>query len=304
MEIEEIIKKLKSLDLSTYPEKEIRELFNSVRHIASMVVTYHKGKVVMRARPNAEGERFSLKSQLSFKPQEFNHTFQRASTPYQTMFYATAVPDKVQPQELDNLRVIGIAETIPMMRDLEKSGYQKVSFGKWFVKENIDLLAIIHKDSFYTESSFTKELVDNFNEFSKNVPNEIVEKSLLFQTFLAEEFGKNEIRGDYDYMISAIFSEIAIKNGYDGVFYPSVRVGGRGFNIAITPEATKKLGLYVAGECSVYKKKDKTIVGNDAIVELNDENEFILQDIQSHQKECLAKLGLSSLEELKIIQME
>lgn len=299
MKIEEVIEKLKDLDLTTYPEKEIRDLFNNVRHIASMVVTYHRGKPVMRARPNNDGQRFSLKKELSYKPQEFNKTFQRASTPYQTMFYATAVPDKVLPQELDNLRIIGIAETIPMMRDLKKSGYQKVSFGKWIVKENINLLAIIHKDSFYTESSFTKELVDNFNEFSKNVPKEIVEKSLLFQTFLAEEFGKEDIRDDYDYMISAIFSEIAIKNGYDGVFYPSVRVGGRGFNIAITPEATKKLGLYVAGECSVYKLKDQTIVGNDAIVQLNDEDEFTLQNIPNHQKECLAKLGLTSIEELK-----
>ena len=54
--------------------------------------------------------------------------------------------------------------------------------------------------------------------------------------------------------------------GYDGVFYPSVRVGGKGFNIAITPEATKKLGLYVAGECSIYKLKDHTIIGNDVMM--------------------------------------
>jgi hypothetical protein len=106
-------------------------------------------------------------------------------------------------------------------------------------------------------------------------------------------------------MISAIFTQIAVSKGYDGVFYPSVRVGGRGFNIAITPEATKKLALYVAGECSVYKVKDHTILGNDAIIELDGEHEkFELREIPNNQQLILSKLGLKTLEELKILGKE
>jgi hypothetical protein len=44
MEIEKVIDGLKKLDLSTYPDKEIRSLLNSIGVIASMVVIYHKGK--------------------------------------------------------------------------------------------------------------------------------------------------------------------------------------------------------------------------------------------------------------------
>lgn len=305
MEIEEVISELKKLDLSTYPEQEIRFLLGKIGIMASMVVMYHKGKSVMRARPHDENERFKLKSDLSYKPQKFNRTYQRASTPYETMFYATAVPDIVEPGELENMRVIGIAETIPMMRDLKKSGYQKVSFGRWYVKETLNLLAIVHKDSYSKESSFTKELVEAFHEASKNVPKEIVEKSLKIQTYLAEEFSKENLRGDYDYMISAIFTQIAVSKGYDGVFYPSVRVGGRGFNIAITPEASKKMGLYVAGECSVYKINDHTILGNDAILELDGEQEeFELREIPNNQQLILSKLGLKTLDELKILSKE
>jgi len=305
MEIKEVISELKKLDLSTYPEKEIRFLLGKIGIMASMVVMYHKGKSVMRARPHDENERFKLKSDLSYKPQKFNKTYQRASTPYETMFYATAVPDTVEPGELENMRVIGIAETIPMMRDLKKSGYQKVSFGRWYVKETLNLLAIVHKDSYLKESSFTKELVEAFHEASKNVPKEIVEKSLKIQTYLAEEFSKENLRGDYDYMISAIFTQIAVSKGYDGVFYPSVRVGGRGFNIAITPEASKKMGLYVAGECSVYKINDHTILGNDAILELDGEQEeFELREIPNNQQLILSKLGLKTLDELKNLSKE
>jgi hypothetical protein len=305
VEIEEIISELKKLDLSTYPEKEIRSLLGKIGIMASMVVMYNRGKSVMRARPHNEDERFKLKSDLSYKPQKFNTTYQRASTPYETMFYATAIPDKIEPDELDNMRVIGIAETIPMMRDLKKSGYQKVSFGRWYAKETLTLLAIVHKDSYSKESSFTKELVEAFHEASKNAPKEVVEKSLKIQTYLAEEFSKEHLRGDYDYMISAIFTQIAVSKGYDGFFFPSVRVGGRGFNIAITPEATKKLGLYVAGECSVYKVKDHTILGNDAILELDGEQEeFELPEIPNNQQLILNKLGFKTLEELKNLAKE
>ena len=60
---------------------------------------------------------------------------------------------------------------------------------------------------------------------------------------MANEFAKENINEDYDYMISAVFSEMATKNRVDGIIYPSVRVGGKGFNIAITPKATEKLGV-------------------------------------------------------------
>jgi hypothetical protein len=149
----------------------------------------------MRARPNYNGERFEKKSDYSFKPQEYNKTYQRASTPNTTMFYATAVPEKLEPGELDNMRVIGVAETIPMLRDLTKSGYQKVSFGRWYVHEDIHLLAIVQKDKYYEESNYTRELVDAYNEFIKTTPQDILERSLAYTTFLADEFSKEDIRG-------------------------------------------------------------------------------------------------------------
>ncbi|MDH8702655.1 hypothetical protein M2138_002023 [Dysgonomonadaceae bacterium PH5-43] len=295
-----IIQQIKNLDLSTYPKERILALFQQVGKIGYIVVTFHRGKSVMRARPNYNGERFEKRKDYSFKPQEHNKTYQRASTPNQTMFYATSVPENIPQGELDNMRVIGVAETIPILRDKTKSGYQKVSFGRWIVHEDINLIAIVQKERYAEESSYTKELAEAYKQFIQTAPKEILKNSLAFSTFLADEFSKEVIRGDYDYMISALFSELATQKGFDGVLYPSVRVGGKGFNIAITPEATKKLGLYVAGECSVYKLKDHTVVGNGAIVELSgSEEEFKLTERDNHEKECLAQLGLTSIDELK-----
>lgn len=300
MDINILIEKFRSVDLSTYPEEELAELFKQVGQIGYVIVTFHKGKSVMRARVNNDNERFEKKSDYSFKPQEYNNSYQRASTPKNTMFYATTVPDSLEEGDLDNMRVIGVTETIPMLRDKTKSGYQKISFGRWFVHEDLHLIAIVHKKDYTKESSYTRELNEAYNDFLNQTPEELKERSLAFTTYLAEEFSKNEINGDYDYMISALFTKLAIERGLDGVLYPSVRVDGKGFNIAITPEATKKLGLYVAGECSVYKLKDHTVVGNDAIVELKGtEDSFTLKNLDNLEKECLKKLGLTSIDELK-----
>jgi hypothetical protein len=300
MEINAIIDQLKNLDLKTYPKEEVLSLLGKVGKIGYVVVTFHKGKSVMRARPNYNDERFESKNDYSYKPQELNKTYQRASTPKQTMFYATALPDNILPGELDNMRIIGLAESIPMLRDKTKSGYQKISFGRWTVKEDLHLLAIVHKDKYAEESNYTKELAQAYKQFISTASTNIQERSFAFTSFLADEFSKEEISGDYDYMISALFTELVIQKGLDGVLYPSVRVGGKGFNLAITPEATKKLQLCVAGECSIYKLKERVIIGNDAVVELEGtEQMFSLKDIDRLEKECLAELGVSSINDLK-----
>ncbi|AZA91765.1 Uncharacterised protein [Chryseobacterium nakagawai] len=308
MEIDQVIAELSNLNLADYPEGRIRELLNEIGVICSMQVNFHPGKVVMRARPHENSTiRYRSKGDFSFKPQKFNNTYQRASTPYHTMFYATAIPDNLVPGELENMRIIGVTESIPALRDNSSSLYKKISFGKWQVIEDLRLMAIIHKDTYFGKSSYTRELMNAYNQATQNIPEailqevpDIIEKSFKIQTFLADEFAKEQISHDYDYMISAIFSEIAIKKGFDGIFYPSVRVGGEGFNIAITPEATKKLKLIVVGECSLYKHREHTVVGNDAILELKDEEEdFDLIDLpNNHQKECLEQIGLETLEEL------
>lgn len=300
MTIDEIIDGLKNLNLDEQPSNEIEELIKKVGKIGYMLVTFHKGKSIMRARPNDEGQRFCHKNELSFKPQEYNKTYQRASTPNQTMFYATSLPDKIEPGELDNARIIGVVEAMPWLRDKTSSGYKKITFGRWYVQEDLNLISIIHKDTFYKESNYTRELVDAYNHFINQEDKEMIEKSLKFQHFLADEFSK-EIQTHTDYLISAIFTEIVTKNpNIDGVLYPSVRVLGKGFNVAIKPESCKKIGLYVAGECSVYKHKDHTVVGNDCIVKLDGKTDnFVFEEIENHRTECLQQLGVKTIDELK-----
>lgn len=136
-----------------------------------------------------------------------------------------------------------------------------------------------------------------------NCPKDLIEKSNKILSYLADEFAKEEIREHYDYMISAIFSELVTENCFDGIFYPSVRVDGEGFNIAITPKATEKLRLIFAGECTIYKHKMNTRVGNDAYIILNgNEEEFDMideKDRENQELRLVDDLGFNSIEDFR-----
>ena len=142
MKIEDIITEFRGLELKLNPVEKVYELFSQLGRIAYMEVTLHKGKSIIRARPNYDGDKFLKKSDYSFKPQEYNTTYQRASTPNKTIFYGCILPENIEPDELDNARIIGALESMPWLRDKATSGYRKISFGRWEVEEDINLISI------------------------------------------------------------------------------------------------------------------------------------------------------------------
>lgn len=259
-EIEEIINQLKDLDSSKYPKMEIQELMRKVGLICDIVVHFEEGIPIMRGRPNEPLERFENKSDYSFKPQCYNKTYQRASTPDKTMFYGV-VPNsknisKITPDELKGMRLSVFCELFHNGLNIEKT--PKISFGRWQVKkgEQLNILAIIQEEKYKESNKLLTELRIAYNCFiNRDFDKNLKEKSLNYGTYLANEFSKAEISNDSDYIISAAFSEIVSKHKQlDGILYPSVRVDGRYFNIAIKPEVVNsKLELTDVGECPIKK---------------------------------------------------
>lgn len=270
--INEIIDQLKSLDLTTYPYDQIRSLIGEFGKFGLIQMILHPGKTIIRARPNENGERFSTRSELSYKPNHFNKSYLRASTPNLTMLYAGTIPEDLKDGELDNARIISSLEASNLLRDKGQEGEQTITFSKWVVTKDIPLIAVCYHKDFTEKSSHTKELYEAYNEWTKQLPPELYDKSIAITTFLASEFAKKEIRGDFDYMISAIFSEMSVEKGQAGLYYPSVRTDGMGYNVAIAPNVVDtSLKLLVAGECKMYKKGDRTIVDNETVCTIDDD---------------------------------
>lgn len=304
-EILSSINRLKELDLSKYPYGEILTELNNLDSIGQIVVTLKPNKPIFRARMNDGDAHFSSKCELTYRPQHLNLSCQRASTPNMTMFYGSILPDNLQPGEMDITRATPIYETSAFLRDKNLKGIRKVTFSRWNVIHDLKLIAVLQHDKFYDKSNYTKKIMDEFRQFLDQNPDK-KDESIEFTTFLSNEFAKTVKEDEsYQYLISAAFSELVVKNGFDGVLYPSVKMDGKGFNVALTPFASDtKVILSVVVECTIYKHFDKAVLGNDlqAILYPN-QTHFILKKIEepfySGPEECLKQLGLDSLDQLK-----
>jgi len=262
------INKLKKLKLSEYPIDEINEIMKEFGKFGIVVTTLHKGKTIIRARPNEPNETFKTVSELSYKPAKLNTTFQRASTPNTTMFYGCVVPENIEKEEFDNARITATLEASKLYRQEIENGEEKITYSRWTVTKDIPLVAIVYHKDFINNSSHTNELHTAYQTFLDKNPNDIINSNIVTE-YLASEFAKKETPHDYDYLISAIFTELVISKGFAGVYYPSVRAEGKGFNVAIHPDfVNNNMKAIVSGECYLDKIGKDVILDNYTIIEL------------------------------------
>lgn len=303
VQIDEVINALKGLDLSMYPEEEIKRLIPYFGKVVIIEYNLHPGKTILRARPEDDQWPYTTRSSHCYKPQQFNKTYQRASTPNQTMFYGSMIPEELDQGDLDSERLIVSREASLWLRDDNTCGVKRITYSKWEVTSDIKLIAILQHKEFYHASSLTRKVVNDFHQFIKNHPD-YEESSILVSDYMAHEFGKEVTGEDYNYMITAIYTSYILSKGFDGVMYPSVRVDGQGFNIAITPEAAdQKLKLIAAGECTLYKRFKETLIDNDTIAIIEDEQQPIqYQSIEAKyhtgEAKALAAFGVKTKDEL------
>lgn len=298
MTVQEAITSLKALNLVECPVSEIRELIGHFGQFGGIKKILHKGSTLLRVRANEGTDRYNNREQLSYKPHKYNTTYQRASTPSQTMFYGALMPEKVEVGRNENARIISALEGLNLLRDTDQEGAQLVTFSKWSVTQDIALYSVCHHEQYIAEHPHTADLFELYQKEIATLPKEMQDKSNLITDYLSTEFAKPIQNGapDYEYMISAIFTEILVKKGQvQGIFYPSVRAEGKGFNVAILPEvADSSLKLDVAGECRIYKRGRHTIGDNETICSVGDDSsDFVYEAVAPE-----LHLGAEKIEEL------
>ena len=249
-----IINKLSRLDLSSYPVDRISNYISQIGITAGINYTLHKNFPIFRTRPNEDDtEVFNTKRQLSYKPQKYNTTFQRASTPNNTMFYGSILPHEIGEDDLNNARLTSCFEASKTYRNNLFISNEKITFSRWDVKEDINLFLVLpvvendYSDSFV---AFMNREIARFTNSNK----ELAIKTRIYNQYFGQIFANPNIRFDYDYIISAIYTEMIIKAGFDGIIYPSVKAQGKGYNVCLTPNCVdEKLQLKVVGEGRILK---------------------------------------------------
>jgi hypothetical protein len=267
---------LLSLDLSTCPKEEIIRLIRQFGSFGLIQLTLHPGKSIIRARPMGPSEHFRSRAELSYKPASANKTYQRASTPDQTMFYGAVIPEDLPDDEKVNARIVASLETARLLRTPGLDGEQRMTFSRWIVTKDIPLVAICYHQDFVTKSSHSKELYEAYHRSMAGVMIRdpvLAQRSTAITEFLAAQYAKKVVDHDYEYMISALFSSITVARGQAGIYYPSIRADAKGFNVAIAPDYVDQgLRLVAAGECTIYKRGDQTIGDNDTSCEIDDDS--------------------------------
>lgn len=260
MDHNEIIDKLSKLVLIENPIKEVKMLLGQFDKYGVVETILHPRKLIIRARLSDKNS-FKEVSQLSYKPQKFNSEYQRASTPFQTMFYGSIVPEILGETEPTTARITSMYEVCSELLDINSIFEKDITFSVWEVLDDIKLVSLIHHEMFERPTKLSQELMEQYKLMIAENPK-FEKPSIEISRFLGEQFAKSPIKSQYDYLISAVYSEL-MSLKYDGVLYPSTRLSGEGINITLRPDVVKtKLRFLQASECTVYKNRKNVFLGN------------------------------------------
>lgn len=296
--IADLIQRLKAVTLNADAYKEVRELLQALGKFGLIELRLHPTNEFIRARTLKDNETVRVVKDLSYCPHQFNTTYQRASTPNKTMFYSVLVQPEFTPNGFLAMgRATGLLESWPLMRDKASKDVQRIAYGKWTNTRDMRLAAIVYKDQFADNNPKTEMLQKAFKRHVQQLQG-FADETLAITALLADEYSKEPIPAQYDYMLSAIFTEIAIEKGFDGILYPSVRTAGQGLNVAITPDFVDRyMELRAAGECTVLKNGELTVVLNDTVAIIpRGQNELKLRPFDDP-----AKLAADKQHEMKTL---
>ncbi len=254
-----IIEKLQSINLSTYPIDEVKYLLKGICSYATIQTKIDKGKLITRARLNNYGEYFREKYQLSYKPQNLNTNYQRASTPNNTMFYGSIDAINNNVSFNDTARIIASLETSTILNNENiVNGKECITFGIWELINDIEMLAIYNFDDAINNSDIAKEMHIEYLKYISKFDKETQIISTNINNFIAKEFTKKVTNNDYEYIISSIYSEqvlMTFDKKINGIIYPSVKTDYHGYNVAITPDCVdKNLKLIGIVESNIIKE--------------------------------------------------
>ena len=249
----DVIKALRSLDLSSYPYDEVKTL---VSKFAPKIlgIWIPKGQLIERIRPDTDV--FERKG-VSYRPAEHNTKPQRATLPGKTAFYGT-LSHMVEPTW--NTRYVSLLEASKLYRKgPQENGGETYTWSRWMVADKIHL-GVVVDETVFASATHNPLLQMARQEWIKGKAfTDGAMQSDEYNTFVVSQFSKM-VSNDYEYIVSATIAEMMMDaSKFDGVIYPPVQAAGDyGMNVAIRPDVVNsKLMLTDVSEMEYVQEKGK-----------------------------------------------
>lgn len=231
------VDQLKSLDLSTKSDDEIKDLINSYFNIIPFTSgTIPAGSELFRARLNQNDQPYNSIEDIYAPPAQVVKGYGRVNKPGERIFYSAS-----------NFKLAAVE----VIQDFKYSfnPKQEVAFltiGIWRTMVDLHVASIIHDPKIHElREDIKKDYKSNQDLlFNGMIKNETALASNILLQFFAEEFTKADIKGDYEYKISNFYiSSLREANNhiapqfqsekFDGIDYPSVAMKYKGNNQAL-----------------------------------------------------------------------
>lgn len=256
MTLPDIISQLSTIRLEDTPEcrELVHRLINSVFPIHWLHHPLKTGTIISRCRkdaPNIEKESFGC------KPPELVNSFQRASIPYESVFYG-AVGDR----DVEDGNFIAMMETSSLHRNGRDKGQEEIFVSQWRVIKDIDMALICHPNVF-VDANYNSTVNAMQENYKRRLPDYPAEQDFIpifdkLVEFVSGQFAKRVSEGDNSqYMISSYFAHNSFLTE-SGMIYPSVQVKGKlGFNVALRPDIVENSLEFIGAEKHIlYKAED------------------------------------------------
>lgn len=238
-ELIKAIQHIESLDLANTSDNTLIELFrNTIRIIPYTSAFVPIDSLLYRARINENDKPFEEVGQISMKKKEAITEYGRANRPKEQVFYA-GVNCQLAIKEITN------------KLSLDELKGKTATVGVWRVKNKIHVSNIIYSRKLHDiRKDINDAYLDNQKILKINNDLNTIDSSNLVTQFFSDHFTNENIKTQYDYKISALYTSllksmnflIVDKYGderFEGINYPSVAMKFKGDNVAIFGETIK-----------------------------------------------------------------
>jgi len=244
MDIKDLVSELSQITNSDNPDKIKRLLLSIKGKIVIPTLILGKGSRIFRASHINNISDITSYQRLSYKPASMNKTYQRASSPNNTMFYG------IVSNNYTNAVMGCFGETCDCLRNTDiPNKHYKIVISEWELLNDVQLVQMIDPNGNNKSKVFTnhKEFVSIIKKH--NADNKGSNKDFL--CFINKEFKKNCYK-ESDYWISATYTEFLTQIlGYNGIVYESVQAIDPALCevkcVAFTPNFTDKNLNFIKG---------------------------------------------------------